>query len=95
MNELNQAYHALGLRPGMDVALPLPAGSNPAWEDLQSLRLRELQREHVALVARDGLPGSTWLVCGDTADDVRRRLPRARPGPNGPVDGVEWLRGGS
>jgi len=90
--EYAAAYAALGVRMGLDVALPIPKGSSPTWEDTIKLRLRELRRPCVALVYRDGLPGTCWLVCGDTLSGVEARCPAVRMGPNGPVDHVDWIR---
>jgi hypothetical protein len=90
---LAAAYAALGLRRGTDVQLPLPRGCSPTSDVRDEMRLIELGRPWVALVRRDGHPlPARYVVAGDTRDDVLRRVPRARLGPNGPIDEMVWLR---
>ena len=91
---LRAAYAVLGVRYGTDVRLPVEPGCSPTEPVRDELRLGELRRPYVARVDRDGLPGRSWIVCGDTEDDVLARVPAERPGPNGPIEGHGWLRYG-
>lgn len=88
--DLRAAYAALGVRHGVSVALPVEGCPTSPTRDI--LRVAELRRPWVALVTRDGLPPRSWIVAGDTREAVLERIPPSRPGPNGPIDDVQWLR---
>lgn len=92
---LRRAYKDLCLRYGVHVRLPLPPGSHPTCEVRDALRLVELRRPYVVLFRRDGYPhDSVWVVAAESEDHVWPLLPALRPGPNGPIDSVTWLRRG-
>jgi hypothetical protein len=76
----------------MEIALPLPEGSNPLPDKKRALEDREWTRTWIAEVSRDGYP--TYAVAGDARKEVVARIPARRPGPNGPIDAVRWLRQG-
>lgn len=81
--ELRAAYHDLGLRPGVAVANA----------DTAARRIEELSRPYVALILRHGNPHDySYVVAADSLEALYAMVPRARSGPNGPIDGVEILR---
>lgn len=82
------AFSELGVRP-MDVRLAgKPVGWYPTYNQKMELELQELCRPWVLLWLRDGYP--PVLLCGNS--EAECHTTPARPGPNGPIDCVRWLR---
>lgn len=90
--QLRDAYKSLGVRVGIDVRLPENA-CPPSGRTKTAMYLTELSRPFVALVRRNGsCRDHVWIVAADTRDDLLALIPRARMGPNGPIDGFDVLR---
>jgi hypothetical protein len=89
---LAAAAKKLGVSPGIRVALHPPGLCPPSGIASDLAHARELVRPYVMIVRRDEAP--PYLVCGDTRAEVLSRVPDVRGGPNGPIDGREWLREG-
>jgi hypothetical protein len=72
------------------VLLHQPPGCFPTYRERLALEAIELARPYRARICLDGL--GSMIICGDTREDVTSRGPRPRPGPNGPIDCLVWVR---
>jgi hypothetical protein len=79
-----------------EIVLPVEDSCGLLRDERIALQNVELGRPWRAVIYRDGGPGVALVLCGETEADVRALASRwpHRPGPNGPIDSMRWIRRG-
>jgi len=91
--ELRAAYLALGIDTRTEGMIEVALDLDKPMQCTHEATMRQLRMPFVFIVSRDGYPnGCTFLVGGESEEDVMARVRPARMGPNGPIDSCRIVR---